>query len=355
MTKTIVGLFDTQAEAERVADLLAQREGFDRRDIQIGGREMAERHGMTAESPDTGDDGSSWWSWLFGDDDTETAATYGRDYFRHGLDEGGTLLVVTTTPERADRARRLMELRGAEVHEERTEAPAPARPSTAADAQVAGEHVVPVVEEQLKVGKREAGGGRVRVYSRVTEQPVEEQVRLRQERVNVERRPVDRPLREGERGAFREDVIELTEVSEEPVVMKEARVVEEIVVGKDVEEHTETVRDTVRRTDVRVERGEGTQLERGEGTQRERGLETYEPEWKRHHAMSGGGLTYEQAAPAYRYGGELAGQERAGGEWSTLEPEARRRWEERHPGTWERLKDAIRHGWLTRRGESRAA
>jgi hypothetical protein len=51
-------------------------------------------------------------------------------------------------------------------------------------------------------------------------------------------------------------------------------------------------------------------------------------------------LGYEQAAPAYRYGGELAGQEGVGDEWSTLEPEARRRWEERHPGTWERF----RHG-----------
>jgi stress response protein YsnF len=44
----------------------------------------------------------------------------------------------------------------------------------------------------------------------------------------------------------------VTERAEEAVVSKEARVVEEVVVNKEVEERTETVRDTVRRTDVDV-------------------------------------------------------------------------------------------------------
>ncbi len=42
-----------------------------------------------------------------------------------------------------------------------------------------------------------------------------------------------------------------------PVVEEELRVVEEVVVGKEVAERTETVRDTVRRTDVSVEEVEG--------------------------------------------------------------------------------------------------
>ena len=53
--------------------------------------------------------------------------------------------------------------------------------------------------------------------------------------------------------AFREGTIEVTETSEVPVVAKEARVVEEVVVGKTATDRTETVRDTVRRTDVEVE------------------------------------------------------------------------------------------------------
>ena len=127
--------------------------------------------------------------------------------------------------------------------------------------------------------------------------------------------------------------------------MKEARVVEEVVVGKDVEERTETVRDALRRTDVRVERRHAA---RARGRDVRAGMEAPSRHVGRRSQL-------RTAAPAYLYGGELVGQERAGGEWSTLEPEARRRWEERHPGTWERFKDAIRHGWLTRRGGSRAA
>jgi uncharacterized protein (TIGR02271 family) len=111
---------------------------------------------------------------------------------------------------------------------------------------------IPVTEEQLVVGKRAVEGGRVRVYGRVSEKPVEESVQLRNERVNVERRAVDRPVTDRDR---KDDVtIEVTEMREEPVVGKQERVVEEIVVGKTAEERTETVRDKVRRKDVEVER-----------------------------------------------------------------------------------------------------
>lgn len=117
-----------------------------------------------------------------------------------------------------------------------------------------GDETLQVVEEQLRVGKREVGRGSVRVRSYVTERPVEEQVELRQERVSVERRPVDRELAPGEAtAAFQERTIEATERGEEAVVSKSARVVEEIDVRKDVERETETVRDTVRRQDVEIE------------------------------------------------------------------------------------------------------
>lgn len=121
-----------------------------------------------------------------------------------------------------------------------------------------GEHVyrgqtkIPVVEEELQVGKREVEQGGVRVSSRVEERPVEEQVNLREEHVRVERRPVDRPVGNAE-NAFQEGTIEITERAEVPVVAKQARVVEEVVIGKEVSERTETVRDTVRKTDVNVE------------------------------------------------------------------------------------------------------
>jgi uncharacterized protein DUF2382 len=56
-----------------------------------------------------------------------------------------------------------------------------------------GEEKIPVVEEQLKVGKRPVERGGVRIRSYVTERPAEADVALREERVRVERQPVDRP------------------------------------------------------------------------------------------------------------------------------------------------------------------
>ena len=48
-------------------------------------------------------------------------------------------------------------------------------------------------------------------------------------------------------------LIEAVERAEEAVVSKQARVVEEVALSKDVDTRTETVRDTVRKTEVEVE------------------------------------------------------------------------------------------------------
>ena len=110
-----------------------------------------------------------------------------------------------------------------------------------------------VVQENLEVGKREVQTGGVRVRSRIIERPVEESVRLREERVSIQRTPVNRPATAADLNAFQEGEISMTESAEVPVVSKTAQVVEEISVGKEVNERVETVRDTVRSTDVEVE------------------------------------------------------------------------------------------------------
>ena len=131
------------------------------------------------------------------------------------------------------------------------------RPEPRADARsLESDEVVQAAEEQLVVGKREVGRGSVRVRSYVTERPVEEQVELRQERVTVERRPVDRAVQAGD-AAFQERTIEAVERGEEAVVSKTARVTEEIGIRKDVERETETVRDTVRKQEIEVEDDRG--------------------------------------------------------------------------------------------------
>jgi len=128
-----------------------------------------------------------------------------------------------------------------------------------------GEEVIPVIEEHLRVGKREVGHGRVRIRSYVVETPVQEQVTLHEERVQVERRPVDRPVGASD-DVFRDKTIEATETSEEAVVAKEARVKEEVVVRKTEEERTQTVSDKVRQTKVEVDDERGRTGTTGPGT-----------------------------------------------------------------------------------------
>jgi uncharacterized protein (TIGR02271 family) len=128
-----------------------------------------------------------------------------------------------------------------------------------------GDEVIPIAEEELHVGKREVSHGRVRIRSHVTERPVQEQVSLREEHVSVERRPVEGTMRTGsvnDGDLFRERSIEMEERAEEAVVSKEARVVEEVVVRKNADQRTETVSDTVRKTEVEVDDERSTGVSR---------------------------------------------------------------------------------------------
>ncbi len=114
--------------------------------------------------------------------------------------------------------------------------------------------MVPVVEEGLEVGKREVATGGVRVTSSVSERPVEETVTLREERVEARRTRADRELGPDEaEAAFEERTVEMLATGEEAEVRKTARVVGEVTLGKRVGEREQTVRDTVRRTEVEVE------------------------------------------------------------------------------------------------------
>lgn len=116
-----------------------------------------------------------------------------------------------------------------------------------------------VVEEELAVGKRVVQRGGVRVHTYVEERPVEEVVRLREERLSVDRRPADRVLSQPD-AAFKERSVEVTAEGEEAVIEKRARVVEEVVVGKELEQREQAVHDTLRRKDVEVEAVPGAKV-----------------------------------------------------------------------------------------------
>ncbi len=112
---------------------------------------------------------------------------------------------------------------------------------------------IQIIEENIQVGKREVETGGVRLRSRIVETPFTENLSLREEHVKVERTKVDRAATNADLTNFQEGTIELTERSEVPVVNKEARIVEEVSLGKDVEHREETIKDTVRKTEVDVE------------------------------------------------------------------------------------------------------
>jgi Domain of unknown function (DUF2382) len=147
--------------------------------------------------------------------------------------------------------------------------------------------------------------------------------------------------------AFKEGTIEVTETHEEPVVNKQARVVEEVIIDKEASQRTQTVRDTVRRTEVDVEPVET------QPTPRARDFAAYEPEFRTHYdtAFAPRGSPYDRWAPAYRYGYDMATDPRyRDRDWAAVETDARRDWEQRHRGTWEEMKDAIRYAWDKVRG-----
>lgn len=266
MTHTVVGLFDDRSEAQAAMQELVQR-GFVQEDIDLSNRSMADTTADTttssSESAGIGDSISNFFGSLFGDDET-TANSYANAAY----DADAILTVQVDSAERAAEAAEIFDRHGAIDVDERnaqygaqnfsgatdaTATNATATNAMRADADLQEETVIPVVEEELQVGKREVERGGARIRSRIIERPVEASVRLREEHIVINRRPVNRAVTDADLSNFREGEIELTEHAEVPVVAKQARVVEEIEVGKTVEERSETVRDTVRRTDVDVE------------------------------------------------------------------------------------------------------
>jgi len=210
---------------------------------------------------------------------------------------------------------------------------------------------VPVVAEQLEVGKREVDLGEVEIRRRVVEEEQSVPVTLRREEVTV--RQVDtpnRPLRPGEE-VFEEGTVRVPVRGEEAVVAKEAVVTGEVVVEKEAKTEERTVSDTVRRTEVDFD----------EHYTRARG--GFEQDFTTRQAAAtddwGRKRTWDQAEPNYRAGYTAGTDQRyAGREFDTVEPELRRDYESGKWGTtgrdgWERLRQEVRHGFQTARTRAR--
>ena len=278
MTQTLIGLFNSFDDAQNAADRLTQ-EGIARSDINIHAQDNATEvqdgslgtadrgttrtvaaDRSTSETRDHASGGiAHFFKRLFGDDDAPEEV----NHYHESIRRGHALLSVDVADEsQVDGVRAALNDAGALDIDERvaqwkssgysgydSNAPAYTADEIAADRQA-----FPVVKEELAVGKREVSTGGVRVYSRLTETPISESVNLREEHASIDRRPVDRPATAAD---LKEGFVEVRETAEEPVIAKTARVVEEVVVGKESTTRTETVNDTVRGTNVEVERVAG--------------------------------------------------------------------------------------------------
>ena len=207
--------------------------------------------------------GQGFWSSLFGGEPDHDTAVYDRS-----LESGSSVVTVRVPGEHVDGVTRILERhhpidideRAASfgLGANRTTAAAAGTPvSHEAALRNGGEEVIALSEEQLTVGKRLVNRGTTHIRRFVVETPVEENVTLHSERVSIDRRPASAGARVDD-ADFTDRTIEVTETDEEAVVGKTARVKEEVVVHKEATDRVETVRDTVRRQDVEIERDDST-------------------------------------------------------------------------------------------------
>jgi uncharacterized protein (TIGR02271 family) len=364
MQHTLIAVFDNRSDAQKAMDdLLAS--GFARSDLRLseGGTQTgtAGSGADLREDESMGDSIKHFFTDLFGSDRSARLGQYSE-----AIKRGHYVLTVTAPNEpEVERAADLVERygpldidetssvwpsgaaagsvsRGAEQQSasmsQQSEQSRQGSPhtSTGGSMQFANteSQTIPVVQEELKVGKREVQRGGVRIFSHVVETPVDESVNLREEHVTVQRRAIDKMVDPADVPAFQEKSFEMRETAEEAVINKSARVVDEVVIGKEVTSREEHIKDTLRHTEVEVEQLSGTV-----------GDDYYRSHWTSNYASTG--KNYDEYAPAYRYGSEMRRSELYRGRpFEDVETDLRADWARTHPGSaWESFKAAVKHGW----------
>lgn len=330
MANAVVAVFDEYNEAEGALNELLVS-GFDQQAVRLSGEKST---GAVERAERPRKEGvKGWFASLFGTERREDDFDIYDEAVKHGnyvvtaIAEDDIKSEIATEVFRhhhpIDLDRRASEWLGTS-----------GRPTDAPSGQLTDTETraIPIVEEQLKVGKREVERGGVRIYQRISETPVQEELRLKEEHVTVDRVPVNRPASQGDLDAFQEGTMELRETAEEAVIEKTAHVVEEVRIGRETSERTQQIRDTVRRTDVDVER---------------LGAEDFRSHWQENYAALGS--PYDDYAPAYDYGSQAA-RKYPSRDWDDVEPDLRRDWETKNPNSaWERFKDSIRYAFTGKR------
>jgi uncharacterized protein (TIGR02271 family) len=236
----IVAFYDRTEKAEEAARAL-KSSGFVSSDISV----LNDDSISDKEVRD-----GNFWQRLFGRNisDQESAI------YRRTLDSGGAALTLRTPDTEVDRAMKILNVHGPmNLHDRSASPSAPATSPTETGAMDAGEEVIRLAEEQLDIGKRQITTGKSRIRRFITEKPVQQQITLHEEHCEVARREVTDPSLAKDVD-WKDRIIEVVETSEQPVVTKTARVAEEVVIRRRGSDRVETVRDTVRRQQLEVER-----------------------------------------------------------------------------------------------------
>jgi stress response protein YsnF len=257
-SQCVVAVYSSRSDAEQAYRAVLSS-GIPQDHVQLSQEQQAQ---TTSET--TGSSEGSFWDWLFGSDVPEND----RRVYSERMAGGGTVLsVLVDSPSIAnvDQVEGLLErYNPVEIHDEdagsttgtgrgassTSSLNTQRATATAPSSSTAGktEQVIPLPEEELKVGKRATERvQRIRTY--VVEEPVQRDVKLRDERTVVERRPATGAAQ----GMTGERAVEIREVHEEPVVQKQVRAGEELVVRKEATERTERVNDIVKKTKADID------------------------------------------------------------------------------------------------------
>jgi len=307
--RTVVGLFDARTEAMRAYTALIQ-EGYAKSDLDI--LSLADKSDAKL---------SHIREWI-----PEPDASLYLD----GVRRGGTMITAYVTETNAARAADIMS--GYNMVNIKSRGTGELKPPEP----VKSDNVLEVVEEELQIGKETVERGRTRIFSVVTEKQVQQDVHLRDETLRVQRRPVNREVLNTP-DLFRERSYEMVERDEIATVGKTAHVIEEVQLGKEVADKVETIKETIKRQDVRVEDIPSL-----------RPFKEYESDFHGFYNknLSSTGIAYEKFGPAFLFGYDRAtGETRHRNSWSEVEGETKRMWEEKNPGTWERNKSVIKYAW----------
>ena len=244
--ETIVAIYDTAAHAEAAA--------ADLRSADLPGAGISLHAGSAASATATTTQPArqqGFWASLFGGEPDHDTAVYDRS-----MSSGSTVVSVRTPDMHVARIMQILESHHPIDIDEREAGYGLNQTRATGSTAAADGGTIQLAEESLVVGKRVVNRGGTRIRRYVVEVPVEEQVTLHDETVVVDRRPVTdgRPATD----SFSDKTLELQATAEEAVVGKTSRVVEEVALRREATDRVETIRDTVRKEEIEVEKVPGT-------------------------------------------------------------------------------------------------